>query len=45
MSNYKISGDGCYMLECRFPAHHITDDFLETLSKYENYKMSIIIKK
>lgn len=45
MNNYKISGEGCYMLECRFPSHDVTDEFLKTLSEYANYKLSIVIKK
>lgn len=45
MNNYKISGEGCYMLECRFPSHDVTAEFLESLSEYANYKLSIVIKK
>ncbi|QGH33309.1 winged helix-turn-helix transcriptional regulator [Gracilibacillus salitolerans] len=45
INNYKISGEGCYMLECKFPSHEILDNFLEDLNKYANYKLSIVITK
>lgn len=45
LNNYKISGDGCYLLECRFPSNEHVDGFLEGLNKYANYKLSIVIKK
>jgi Lrp/AsnC family leucine-responsive transcriptional regulator len=45
MNNYKISGDGCYLLECKFPSNHELDLFLTKLNKYVNYKLSIIISK
>lgn len=45
MSNYKISGEGCYMLECIFPSHDVTDEFLKGLSEHANYKLAIVIKK
>ncbi len=45
ISNYKISGDGCYLLECRFPSNEVLDDFLLGLNKHANYKLSIVIKK
>ncbi|CAH1203795.1 HTH-type transcriptional regulator LrpC [Paenibacillus plantiphilus] len=45
LNNYKISGDGCYILECRFPSNEHADKFLEGLNKYANYKLSIVIKK
>lgn len=41
--NYKISGDGCYVLECRFPSNKILDEFLTELNKYVNYKITIIL--
>ncbi len=44
-NHYKISGDGCYLLECRFPTNEILDHFLEGLNDYANYKLSIVIKK
>ncbi|SIQ43920.1 transcriptional regulator, AsnC family [Peribacillus simplex] len=43
--NYKISGEGCYLLECKFPSNEVLDEFLEDLNKHANYKLSIVIKK
>ena len=43
--NYKISGDGCYLLECKFPSNKALDEFLEDLNKHANYKLSIVINK
>jgi len=43
VNNYKISGDSCYLLECRFPSNELLDQFLVELNKYVNYKLSIII--
>lgn len=43
--NYKISGDGCYILECKFPSNKALDEFLEDLNKHANYKLSIVINK
>ena len=43
--NYKISGDGCYLLECKFPCNELLDNFLEDLNEHANYKLSIVIKK
>ncbi|WP_449536289.1 Lrp/AsnC family transcriptional regulator [Ferdinandcohnia sp. Marseille-Q9671] len=45
INNYKISGDSCYLLECKFPSTHVLDEFLVGLSSYVNYKLSIIINK
>ena len=45
LNNYKISGDGCYLLECRFPSNEMLDQFLLDLNKYANYKLSIVINK
>jgi Lrp/AsnC family leucine-responsive transcriptional regulator len=45
INNYKISGDGCYILECRFPSNEILDEFLVNLNKHANYKLSIVINK
>ncbi|MBU8710100.1 MULTISPECIES: Lrp/AsnC family transcriptional regulator [Bacillus] len=45
MNNYKISGDGCYLLECRFPSNEALDQFLVELNKNVNYKLSIVINK
>lgn len=45
INNYKISGDGCYLLECKFPSNERLDQFLVDLNEYANYKLSIVIKK
>jgi Lrp/AsnC family transcriptional regulator, leucine-responsive regulatory protein len=45
INNYKISGDSCYLLECKFPSNAVLDEFLVSLNKYVNYKLSIIINK
>lgn len=43
INNYKISGDGCYLLECRFPSNEVLNQFLNDLNKQANYKVSIVI--
>lgn len=43
INNYKISGDGCYLLECRFPSYEVLNQFLNDLNKQANYKVSIVI--
>lgn len=43
--NYKISGDGCYLLECKFPSNQQLDQFLIDLNHHANYKLSIVINK
>jgi Lrp/AsnC family leucine-responsive transcriptional regulator len=45
IQNYKISGEGCYLIECKFPSNEILDKFLEDLNEYANYKLSIVINK
>ncbi|WP_164668854.1 Lrp/AsnC family transcriptional regulator [Virgibacillus doumboii] len=45
LRNYKISGDGCYLLECRFPSNKVLNEFLEDVNEHANYKLSIVIKK
>lgn len=45
MNNYKVSGESCYLLECRFPTNERLDDFLTDISNYVNYKISIVINK
>lgn len=45
INNYKISGDGCYLLECRFPNNEVLDQFLTELNKHVNYKLTILINK
>lgn len=42
--NYRITGNSCYLLECRFSTQEQIDDFLERLTQYANYHMNIIIK-
>lgn len=44
-NNFKISGDGCYLLECHFPSNEQMNQFLEQLNKHANYKLSIVIHK
>lgn len=43
INNYKISGEGCYLLECKFPSNERMDQFLEELNQFANYKLSIAI--
>lgn len=45
INNYKISGDGCYLLECKFPSNELMNEFLERLNHHANYKLSIVINK
>ncbi|MBM7579626.1 Lrp/AsnC family transcriptional regulator [Jeotgalibacillus terrae] len=45
ISNYKISGETCYLLECKFPDNQILDEFLTRLSNVVSYKLSIVINK
>lgn len=45
LNNYKISGDSCYILECKFPSNEQLDEFLVSLNQHANYKLSIVIKK
>jgi Lrp/AsnC family transcriptional regulator, leucine-responsive regulatory protein len=45
LNTYKIGGDGCYLLECRFPSNEHVDEFLGEVSEYANYKVSMVIKK
>lgn len=45
INNYKISGDGCYILECKFPSTEVMNEFLEELNNHANYKLSIVISK
>ncbi len=45
IDNYKISGDGCYILECKFPSNERLDQFLIDLNKHANYKLTIVINK
>lgn len=43
LHNYKVSGDCCYVLECKFPSNEVLDEFLTGLNRYVNYKLTIII--
>ncbi|MER2048280.1 MAG: Lrp/AsnC family transcriptional regulator [Solibacillus sp.] len=45
VNNYKISGDSCYLLECRFLSNKVLNEFLESLNVHVNYKLSIVINK
>ena len=45
INNYKISGDSCYLLECKFPSTTVLDEFLVGLNNHVNYKLSIVISK
>ncbi|SOC43785.1 Lrp/AsnC family transcriptional regulator [Ureibacillus acetophenoni] len=45
VNNFKISGDGCYILECQFPSTEVMNQFLEELNVHANYKLSIVIDK
>lgn len=45
INNYKISGEGCYLIEGKFPSNKLLDEFLQRLNEYGNYKLSIIINK
>ncbi|PWU66613.1 Lrp/AsnC family transcriptional regulator [Gracilibacillus dipsosauri] len=45
LHNYKVSGESCYILECRFPSNEELDEFLTDISNYVGYKLSIVINK
>ena len=45
INNYKISGESCYLLECKFSSNEILDEFLTRLSNFVSYKLSIVINK
>lgn len=45
IQNYKISGDGCYLLECKFQSNESMNTFLDALNQHANYKLSIVINK
>ncbi|WP_440108902.1 Lrp/AsnC family transcriptional regulator [Paenibacillus sp. QZ-Y1] len=45
INNYKVSGENCYLLECKFPGNEILDEFLTGLSNLVSYKLSIVINK
>lgn len=43
INNHKISGEGCYLLECKFSSNKSLGEFLTELNKHTNYKCSIVI--
>jgi len=43
VNNFKISGEGCYLMECRFPSNEELDRFLKELNLHANYKLSLVI--
>lgn len=45
INNYKVSGESCYLLECKFPSNEMLDEFLTELSTFVSYKLSIVINK
>jgi Lrp/AsnC family transcriptional regulator, leucine-responsive regulatory protein len=45
INHYKISGESCYLLECKFQTNEILDEFLTGLSNLVSYKLSIVINK
>ncbi|MFC5470901.1 Lrp/AsnC family transcriptional regulator [Cohnella suwonensis] len=45
LNRFKISGEGCYLLECRFPSNDELDKFLESLTRYVNYRLSVVISE
>lgn len=45
INNYKVSGESCYLLECKFPSNEILDEFLTGLSNLVSYQLSIVINK
>ncbi|WP_080145539.1 Lrp/AsnC family transcriptional regulator [Marinilactibacillus piezotolerans] len=42
---YKISGDGCYMLQARFTNIEELDDFLTKIDQHATYKVVLVIKE
>ncbi len=43
LKRFKISGEGCYLLECRFPSNDVLDSFLGELSHLANYRLNIVV--
>lgn len=43
LRQFRISGEGCYLVECRFPEHGELNDFLDGLQQFGNYKLSMVI--
>lgn len=42
---FKTSGEGCYLIECHFPTHQELDMFLNDISEFANYKVTIAIQQ
>ena len=42
-NHYRISGEGCYLMECRFRSNEHLNSFLESLNRYANYKLTLVI--
>ncbi|NDI36064.1 Lrp/AsnC family transcriptional regulator [Chengkuizengella sediminis] len=45
LNHFKITGESCYLLECRFPSNDELDQFLTELNIHANYKLAIVINK
>ncbi|MDQ0859177.1 Lrp/AsnC family transcriptional regulator [Bacillus sp. V2I10] len=45
INNFKISGAGCYLLECKFPSNEVLEQFLTDLNKHVTYELSTVINK
>lgn len=45
VNRFKTSGEGCYLLECRFPSNEELDTFLASLTRYVNYRLSMVISE
>lgn len=43
MNNYKVIGDPCYLLECRFPNNDYLNAFLTRLNNHANYNVLMAI--
>lgn len=41
--NYKIGGDGYYLIDAKFPSNQELDEFLTALNKHVNYKLNFIL--
>lgn len=42
---FKTSGEGCYLIECHFPTHQELDSFLNDISEFASYKVTIAIQQ
>ncbi|MBJ6362409.1 Lrp/AsnC family transcriptional regulator [Paenibacillus sp. GCM10012307] len=45
LNSYRISGEGCYLIEVAFPSNTELDQFLQELIRHANYRVSIVISK